>query len=574
MDIRQNLPDSKESNSNQYFPGWLALIDMQNSKVLALKYRPKRLEDVIGQEIVCKTVFNSIKLNKIPNAFLFHGIRGTGKTSLARIIAKSLNCEKGIEDLCKDKLCDNCKEITSSNHLDVIEQDCATATGIDSVRDLIEFCRYPPSKGKYKVLILDEIQAMSKAGAQSLLKILEEPPSYVKFIFCTTEIKKILVTMISRCTRFDLSRVKSEKLFNYLKKIKEKENGNITDEALKLICKCSEGSVRDALSLLDRALISSTDKNEIDIIQAQKIFGRFDKSYSIELLKYILKGDEMESLKIYKNIYLSGVDPSIFLSEFLEIIYYIKNIKYITPGGFDFNLNDSEYADIKKLSKMVENSTLIYFWQFTINAINELSFVSNKNLSIEMFIIRLLYLNNNNDQVNLVNRNLPTQEKENNVPKNININDENNNLKNKPINQIKNITQKDHVKFEKKQKTYNYEIKSFEDLINICSSKKEINLKYELETNVNLIHFENCMIEISFNENLNKNFIKELSSKLSLWTGKRWIITLSDKIGNLSKKEVLKIDNKEKINNFKKSNDYKKILDAFDDAFLIENTDN
>ena len=146
---------------------------MNDSKILALKYRPKSLNELIGQEIVAKTIFNSIKNNKVPNAYLFHGIRGTGKTSIARIIAKSLNCENGIENLCVDKFCTNCESISNSSHLDVIEQDCATATGIDSVRDLIEFCRYPPSQGKYKILILDEIQAMSKAGAQSLLKILE-----------------------------------------------------------------------------------------------------------------------------------------------------------------------------------------------------------------------------------------------------------------------------------------------------------------------------------------------------------------------------------------------------------------
>ena len=543
---------------------------MQNSKVLALKYRPTRLEDIIGQEIVSKTIFNSIKLNKIPNAFLFHGIRGTGKTSIARIIAKSLNCENGVDNLCKNNLCDNCKEISNSSHLDVIEQDCATATGIDSVRDLIEFCRYPPSKAKYKVLILDEIQAMSKAGAQSLLKILEEPPNYVKFIFCTTEIKKILVTMISRCTRFDLSRVKSDKLFNYLKIIKDKENGNISDEALKLICKCSEGSVRDALSLLDRVLITSSDKNEIDLNKAQKILGRFDKSYLIELIKNILKGDEIQSLKIYNDIYQSGVDPITFLNEFLEIIYYIKNIENIALDGFDFNINDLEYEEINTLSKKVDNKILIYFWQFTIKAIEELSIVSNKNLAIEMFIIRLLYLNNYYDPNELEKKDLPNDKIKNEISNDIKIIKDDKELKNKPINQIKNIIQKQQVKLENKLNSENYEIKSFQELINVCSNKKEVKLKYELETNVNLIHFENYMIEIAFNENLNKNFIKDLSSKLSLWTGRRWIITLSDKVGNLSKKDIKKIKDNDKINFFKKSEDYKKILNVFNDAVLEE----
>ena len=243
---------------------------MQQKKVLALKYRPIVLQDLIGQEIISETIFNSIKFNKIPNAFLFHGIRGTGKTSIARIIAKALNCENGIENLCKNKFCKNCEAISSSNHLDVIEQDCATATGIDSVRDLIEFCRYPPSMGKFKVLILDEIQAMSKAGAQSLLKILEEPPNYVKFVFCTTEIKKILVTMLSRCSRFDLSRVKHDTLFAYLKKIKALENGKINDEALKLICKCSEGSVRLTFFIRQGFLID--DNTELNLETAENFW--------------------------------------------------------------------------------------------------------------------------------------------------------------------------------------------------------------------------------------------------------------------------------------------------------------
>ena len=376
--------------------------------------------------------------------------------------------------------------------------------------------------------------------------------------------------MISRCTRFDLSRVKSDKLFNYLKIIKDKENGNISDEALKLICKCSEGSVRDALSLLDRVLITSSDKNEIDLNKAQKILGRFDKSYLIELIKNILKGDEIQSLKIYNDIYQSGVDPITFLNEFLEIIYYIKNIENIALDGFDFNINDLEYEEINTLSKKVDNKILIYFWQFTIKAIEELSIVSNKNLAIEMFIIRLLYLNNYYDPNELEKKDLPNDKIKNEISNDIKIIKDDKELKNKPINQIKNIIQKQQVKLENKLNSENYEIKSFQELINICSDKKEVKLKYELETNVNLIHFENYMIEIAFNENLNKNFVKDLSSKLGLWTGRRWIITLSDKVGNLSRKDIKKIKDNDKINFFKKSEDYKKILNVFNDAVLEE----
>ena len=365
---------------------------MKNTQVLALKYRPKEFKDLIGQEEISQTIYNSIQKNKIPNAFLFHGIRGTGKTSIARIIARSMNCENGIENICKENFCSNCNSIISSSHLDVIEQDCATATGIDSVRDLIEFCRYPPSSAKYKVLILDEIQAMSKAGAQSLLKILEEPPDYVRFIFCTTEIKKILVTIISRCTRFDLSRVESKILFNYLKKIKEKENGMITDEALKLICKCSEGSVRDALSLLDRAILSADNGKELTIDDAQKIFGHFDKSRIIEIIEMVLQGNENETLSLYREIYKSGADPSTFLNDFLEIIYYLKNFKNLNRLDKSIDFSDADYKKIGQLSKQIDDRTLLLFWEFSVETINEINLVSNQNLAIEMFLIRLLYL--------------------------------------------------------------------------------------------------------------------------------------------------------------------------------------
>ena len=251
-----------------------------NSKVLALKYRPTTFKNLIGQEIIAETIYNSIKNNRSANAYLFTGIRGVGKTTIARITAKSLNCLKGIDQLCTEDLCENCKAISNSNHIDVLEMDAASKTGVDDVRDLIEFSRYGPTTAKYKIFIIDEVHMLSKQAFNALLKTLEEPPEYLKFIFATTEVKKIPVTVISRCQRFDLARVSSSNLFKFIKEVKDKEKGKIKDEALKLIVKISEGSVRDALSLLDRALLSQNEKSEINLKEAQKYLGFLTKVIS------------------------------------------------------------------------------------------------------------------------------------------------------------------------------------------------------------------------------------------------------------------------------------------------------
>jgi len=321
---------------------------IKKSQVLALKYRPQVFEDLIGQEIVAQTIFNSLKLNKVPNAYLFNGIRGVGKTTIARIVAKALNCKNGIEKLCKNNFCENCEAIANSNHIDVLEMDAASKTGVDDVRDLIEFSRYPPTTAKFKIFIVDEVHQMSKAAFNALLKTLEEPPDYLKFIFATTEIKKIPVTVVSRCQRFDLSRVKSKELFEYIKKIKDLEKGKVTDEVLKLIVKISEGSVRDALSLLDRALISKSDGQELDFNNAQKIFGYFDKSSLIELFKNLFEGNEENVIRIYRSIYDKGVEPKIFLNDFLELLYYFKNISSLKLEGTNFSLNDEEFKQNRR----------------------------------------------------------------------------------------------------------------------------------------------------------------------------------------------------------------------------------
>ena len=533
-----------------------------DSKVLALKYRPQNFDDLIGQDVVAETITNSIIANKVPNAYLFTGIRGVGKTTIARIVAKALNCSNGIENKCKVK-CDNCDAITNSNHIDVLEMDAASRTGVDDVRELIEFSRYGPTSSKYKIFIIDEVHMLSKQAFNALLKTLEEPPEYLKFIFATTEIKKIPVTVISRCQRFDLLRIRSSELFNYIKKIKDKEGGKITDEALKLIVKISEGSVRDALSLLDRALLTLNPKTELDLKSAQKIFGFFDKSQLIDLFEFILKGDEIKVIEIYRKIYDQGVEPKIFINDFLELLYYFKNIESLTLESTNFSLNDQEFQKIKDLNKNLDPSVLILFWQFTISTLDELAIVSNQHLSMEMFLLRLMHLSSiklqKNTDINSVSEN-PVIDKE--------INDQS-----KPIDQIKNIYQEEkskpeiHKEVKSEKKIF---INSLEKLIQTCLDKKEIKLKYELEKNVNLVKFEKNMIEISFNENLDKNFVKDLSSKLFDWTGERWIISFSQLKGDVSMREKKQKIKRSLMDEAKNSKIYKDVIKNFPDAELTD----
>ena len=539
----------------------------KNSKVLALKYRPQTFNDLIGQDIVAETILNSIKMNKIPNAFLFTGIRGVGKTTIARIVAKLLNCKNDPENLCNEESCENCNcsDIAKSSHIDVLEMDAASKTGVDDVRDLIEFSRYGPTTSKYKIFIIDEVHMLSKQAFNALLKTLEEPPEYLKFIFATTEIKKIPITVVSRCQRFDLPRVKSSELFEFIKKVKDKEKGKVSDDALKLIVKISEGSVRDALSLLDRGLLTLDQNEELDIKTAQKIFGYFDKTYLIDIFELILKGEEEKVIKLYRKIYDQGVEPKVFINDFFELIYYFKNINSITLESTNFSLNDEEFSRIKDISGKIDDEVLILFWQFTVRTLDELEIVSNQNLSIEMFLIRLMYL-------------ISTKPKDKSE-KNLNFNQDSekkkmiSDFKSDTVNQIKNITQEKKIKPEidnniKAEKKIS--IVSFDQLLEICSEKKEMKLKYELEKNVNLVRFEKNRMEISFNDSLDKNFVKELSLKLFEWTNQRWIITFSKEKGEISIKEKQKNKKVFLIDKAKQTNLYKTVLEKFPDANLVD----
>jgi len=555
---------------------------MIDNKILALKYRPQEFKDLIGQEVMAQTITNAIKLGKTPNAYLLTGIRGVGKTTTARLVAKALNCVKKFDEgeKCKAEEYCHCAEIVNSNHMDILEMDAASKTGIDDIRELIENAKYSPTSAKFKIFIIDEVHMLSKQAFNGLLKTLEEPPPRLKFILATTEVRKIPVTILSRCQRFDLKRVNLEKLFLHLKNIAKKENGSISDSALQLIARASEGSVRDAISLLDRALISQSINNkEIQDQDVRQMLGLADRSKLILLFKEILSGNQTEAIKHLKELIDSGLDAKNFLNDVLEILYLFNRRINLGPIEKDLMISESEIQLINEYSKNLDSQDIGIFWQLTIKTMDDLRIVGNENLTLEMYVMQLMHLKNI-DQKTEYTPDLYSNE-ESIDPKRVltpNYNEKDDKkINNVYKNQLKNTDQiktNPVKKPELKSEPLNFlAIKTFEDLIQVASKEKEVELKYDLERNVKLVSFTPGKMNITFNEKLTKNFIKILTDKLLKWTGERWIILLSKEKGKETIYEKNLTKKKEKLAQETNSEVVKDFLDAFPDAKLIDVTE-
>ena len=558
----------------------VACLFKMTNKILALKYRPQEFKDLIGQEVMAQTITNAIKLGKTPNAYLLTGIRGVGKTTTARLIAKALNCQKNDDPkiTCSgEKFCPTCQEIINSNHIDILEMDAASKTGIDDVRELIESSKYSPTSAKFKIFIIDEVHMLSKQAFNGLLKTLEEPPPSLKFILATTEVRKIPVTILSRCQRFDLKRVSVDQLCGHLKMIADKEKGKISEDAIKLIARTSEGSVRDSISLLDRALISQSinEGKQVEEPDVRQMLGLADKSKIISLFKEVLSGNEKDALKFLHELINDGLDAKNFLNDILEVLYLFSRRISLGPIEKDMSISESEVQMVDQYSKNIDMQDIGLFWQLTIKTIDDLRIVGNENLTLEMYIMQLVHLKNidvRKENVNLENdNNQPSNE--NLVGKKIDEKTLETNIPNQIKNQLKSINQikTNPVKsYSKDSQSSKIEITSFQDLIVQANKEKEIELKYDLERNVKLVSFNRGKIDISFNEKLNKNFIKNLTEKLLLWTGERWIISLSKNADAKSIYEINQEDKSNKIEEFKKSKIAQDIQKAFPDAKLID----
>ncbi|MEY3811309.1 MAG: hypothetical protein RIT11_359 [Pseudomonadota bacterium] len=556
-----------------------------NRKGLSLKYRPQSFDEVIGQDVMVQIIKNAIKMDRIPNAYLLTGIRGVGKTTTARIIAKAINC-KNSENL--EKKCEgfcHCEAITNSNHIDVLEMDAASKTGIDDIRELIDSAKYYPTSAKYKVFIIDEVHMLSKQAFNGLLKTLEEPPPHLKFILATTEVKKIPLTIISRCQRFDLRRIKLEEMVSFLKKISEKEKAKINEKALLLIAKASEGSVRDALSILDQAISTfNVLGEEITEISVRIMLGIADRSRIIDIVRLVIDGNKAKALDEAQEIFDLGADPKLVLQDMLEVIYLISRSKSFGKIENDLTVSESESDLIFSLSKDIDFSYISMIWQFILKGIEELNFVPNHFLSFQMLIMRLVHLKDlpspeqviddfiNSDTLELAKS--PEQKDDFNEIKPGTIINKQTSAKT----QIKSIIQEKAEDFdrtpkilEKKQDSRNLEIiNSFEKLVEITNINKEIELKFDLERNVRVVKFENGKIDISFNEKLSKNFVRSLTEKLKLWTGERWIISLSKEVGKSTIFENKETFKNNLLQEALESEVYKKIKESFPDAELSD----
>ena len=550
------------------------------NKILALKYRPQDFKDLIGQEVMAQTITNAIKIGKTPNAYLLTGIRGVGKTTTARLIAKALNCQQNENPkaLCSsEKFCITCQEIINSHHIDILEMDAASKTGIDDIRELIENSKYSPTSAKFKIFIIDEVHMLSKQAFNGLLKTLEEPPPSLKFILATTEVRKIPVTILSRCQRFDLKRVSVNKLCDHLKNIANKENGKISEDAIKLIARTAEGSVRDSISLLDRALISHSinENNLIEEEDVRQMLGLADKSKIISLFKEVLSGNEKDALKYLHELINNGLDAKNFLNDILEVLYLFSRRISLGPIEKDISISEAEVQMVDQYSKNIDMQDISLFWQLTIKTIDDLRIIGNENLMLEMYIMQLTHLKNIDEKKEILNLENTTSEEssKNLIGKKIEDKSLAANISNKIKNQLKstNKIKSTPVKnLSEEKKISKIEITSFQDLIDQANKEKEIELKYDLERNVKLVSFNKGSIDISFNEKLNKNFIKNLTEKLLLWTGERWIISLSK---NANAKSIYEknLENKNiKIEEFKKSKIAQDLKKAFQDAELID----
>ena len=369
--------------------------NQENYRVLARKYRPTRFADLIGQESLVRILSNAFATGRIAHAFVLTGVRGVGKTTTARIIARALNCigpdGMGGPTFTPCGVCESCMAIAGDRHIDVLEMDAASRTGVNDIREIIEGSRYRPAQARYRIYIIDEIHMLSNNAFNALLKTLEEPPPHVKFIFATTEIRKLPVTVLSRCQRFDLRRIEAEMLAAHFGRIAEQEGAVIEPAALRLITHAADGSVRDGLSLLDQAIAMTTGL--ITAEQTRLMIGLADRSLSFSLLEQTLTGQPAAAIGLLENLYRSGADPVTLLQDLMQMVHGLTRLK-VTPDSLldEMGLLASDFEQAQEMAQKLTLPALTRAWQMLLKGLQEVLIAPHPLQAVEMVLIRLAYI--------------------------------------------------------------------------------------------------------------------------------------------------------------------------------------
>ncbi len=531
-------------------------------KVLALKYRPQNFDDLIGQEVLVRTISNAIKTNRIANAFLMTGIRGVGKTTTARIIARVLNCVgedgKGGPTATPCGKCYNCVAIREDRHQDVLEMDAASRTGVDDIREIIENSKYLPTSARYKIYIIDEVHMLSKNAFNALLKTLEEPPAHVKFIFATTEIRKIPVTILSRCQRFDLRRIDNEILVPHLAKIAKIENAEIEEEALALIANASEGSVRDALSLLDQAISHSDTK--ITAEMTRDMLGLADGGKVIDIFEKIAEGEINSALAVFKSLYDASADPVLVLQDLLEFTYLVTKLKIMPDLNTTGTVPQKESERARAIAKKLDMSYLTRCWQMLLKGIGEVRVAANSFTATEMILIRLAYMAEL-PAPNAVSKEPIPQKTFTPAPAPTRA----------PSYSGSNVTTAHAPAYMPEQEMEEAPtalVTSFEQMVQLFKDNGEPLLYSFLQSDVKLIKFEQGRVELNISSMVTPDFAGRVSSSLKNWTGKNWVIVVSKSGGQPTLEEQKTAKQQEDRKNLEQHPDIQKILETFPGAYI------